>query len=211
MVTDLDFGTMLIGRNKTLSLTLCNRGEEIVHFVDSSTSGGGAVITWLDDSFTMTKSVFDRLRRSSLGPDECVGGRVTFHADDTVGSYKTVARLWLNTRRCRDTSIWSVNVVDSARLSAPENHTPTPGLDLADITLDRNGILGFGLFSSEKGEATLRLYDAEGRRVLVRQLGIVRSGASRFEQSIGSLPPGAYILEIDVDRASVARHPILLL
>ncbi len=108
-VSDLAFGTLGVNQSKTLPLEICNTGDGIVRFTDSTAGGGGAFLTWLLTEFSVPQSDIDLLRDSPLGPGDCVTINVTFTSDAT-GNYRTVARFWATTRKCRDTSVWTARV-----------------------------------------------------------------------------------------------------
>jgi hypothetical protein len=102
-VGDLDFGTLDVGDSKTLPLVICNEGSSQVSFDDST---GNGVITWLDNNhFTVSPADKALLAGTKLDSGQCVTINVTF-ASTSTGPFSTTARLWANTRSCRDTSVW---------------------------------------------------------------------------------------------------------
>ena len=109
-VNDLDFGTLAPKDSKTLELEICNIGKGRVTFHDSTSRGGGDILTWLlTNKFTVDPADIQKLRTTVLNANECVKINVTFSSDST-GTFRTVSRFWASTRDCRDTSIWRAKV-----------------------------------------------------------------------------------------------------
>ena len=110
-VSDLAFGTLGVNESRTLPLEICNTGDGFVTFHDSTGTGGGAFLSWLDTHFDVSPADIDRIRNSRLGPGDCIVPPidVTFSSDVT-GNFRTVGRFWASTRECRDTSVWTARV-----------------------------------------------------------------------------------------------------
>ncbi|MCB0711445.1 MAG: T9SS type A sorting domain-containing protein [Ignavibacteriae bacterium] len=104
-VNDLDFKILAPNESKTLPLEICNIGKGRVTFHDSTSRGGGDIISWLLKEFRVDRADIEKLRNTVLNANECLTINVTFTSPVT-GTFRTVGRFWGSTRDCRDTSIW---------------------------------------------------------------------------------------------------------
>ncbi len=109
-VDDLNFGTFDLSDPKALEgrvlpLKICNNGRGTVTFRDP-------VLNQFDNAhFTLEGSSLEDLKNARLGPNQCITIFVKFTPiTDETGSFRTVGRLWANTRDCRDTSVWTAVV-----------------------------------------------------------------------------------------------------
>ena len=208
-VGDLDFGRVQAGASKTLALEVCNQGEGNVRFTDSSASGGGSFLSWIDDAFDVPTATIDLLKRVTLGPGNCVTINVTFTAGSDPEAHRSVARFWLDTRQCRDTSIWQAVVVDST-LSVSRTLSTSAHLDLTSAQLDADGTLAFALQSELHGDMRVALFDLQGNRVATPYAGAVESGEHQLRMPLPALPSGSYIIEITLAGERVARRLMLI-
>ena len=108
-VSDLPFGDLDVNESKTLPLEICNTGDGVVRFTDRATNGEEDYLSWLLKSFDVTPADIAKLENAELGPGDCVKINVTF-SSATTGNFRTVARFWATTRKCRDTSVWTARV-----------------------------------------------------------------------------------------------------
>jgi hypothetical protein len=113
-VGDLNFGTLSPGDSVTKDLAICNQEYGYISFNNPT---GDAVITWLDNNFSITDADKQKLKQTVLGPKDnsdpsapaCVTIKVTF-SSMTTGSFQTTAQLWESTTCHRDTSVWKAVV-----------------------------------------------------------------------------------------------------
>ncbi|MBC8146265.1 MAG: T9SS type A sorting domain-containing protein [bacterium] len=200
-VGDLDFGTLLPSQSRTLPLMICNDGGGVVTFEGQS---GGSVIEWLLTTFTISQADIAKIADAQLSRGDCITINVTF-TSPSEGVFRTTARLWASTRRCRDESNWiarvapitaapaETGVVNS--LSAVE---PNPFIDATDIAFSM----------SRGGHASLVVYDARGERVATLFDGERNAGThvARFDAML--LPAGVYHVRLSVDGWSETRSVV---
>ena len=108
-VDDLDFGTLSPDEEKTLPLKICNNGKGYIEFRDP-------LLTWLLKEFNVSQDEIDKLRGAQLSADECVEIMVAF-VSSQKGTFRTIGRFSSTSPavegdNCRDTSVWTANVVD---------------------------------------------------------------------------------------------------
>jgi hypothetical protein len=111
-IDDYNFGVLSPGQVITRSVQICNLGTGYITFTNPT---GGDVITWLENDFSISDADMTMLKNTVLGPGtgtldpnapSCVTIKVTF-APTRTGLFHTTARIWADTRNCRDTSIWT--------------------------------------------------------------------------------------------------------
>ncbi len=199
-VSDLAFGTLGVNQSKTLPLEICNTGDGLVRFTDSTAGGGGAFLTWLLTEFSVPQSDIDLLRDTPLGPGECLTINVTF-TSAASGNFRTVARLWATTRDCRDTSIWTaavgVSSVDEARSAVSgleiTSIVPNPGVDL----------IGLRYRTTLKKRPEVVLLDARGRECPVV---VDRASSEEIVLDVANLPSGLYFVRLRSGSSEVVRR-----
>ncbi len=204
-ISDLDFGRMPVGVSRTIDLEICNLGEGALSFGDGS---GADVLTWLDRSFDVAAIDIARLAATVLNGNDCITIPVTFSAGDTAGIHRTVARFRFDPARCRDTSIWRAEVVDSTS-SVDRTDRRAGSLAITDLQLDRKGLLRVGLEMEHPLALAIGLYDLRGRRIAV--IPVDRgAGAVRIERQVGQLPSGLYLLDIRQGNQRIAEQAIVV-
>ncbi len=189
---DLDFGTVKVGEPKGARLRICNTGSGEVRLIDST---GKGVLTWLPKAFTILAADMDRLNGTILAPDSCVHVNVSFLPPDT-GVYRTTARLWADTRQCRDTSVWR------AAATAPKPSTGVERAEGSSIGLRQNipnpfsgsTSIGFGLAAPCR--VMISIYDRTGREVEKLVEGNLEAGTHRIVWDGAPYPAGIYICRL---------------
>lgn len=190
VVPDLNFDTLTMGESRTLGLRICNDGHGTVNF---SNPVGTYVLTWLEQNFSVPSADLLRLAATALGPDECVTVPVTYTAKQE-GSFGATARVWANTRQCRDTSMWSVvvrrrpnlGVESAAAVVADVEAVPNPLTGMASIRLRLNAA----------AHARLAVYDAAGREIAVLLDGAADAGEHVLRWDAGAVASGLYYCRV---------------
>ena len=186
-VSDLNFGRVGIGQKRTLPLEICNIGSARITFQDP-------YITWLSEEFNVEPVDIDRLKGATLAAGECVTIQVSF-VSEIPGNARTLARLWANTRDCRDTSIWQAQVVDTTTGVAGED--VLAGYEVSSLTpnpTSGKAMLRFKLGRS--GQTAVKVYDAEGRVVGTLADERLSAGEHRVEWDGSAQPSGTYYIRI---------------
>ncbi len=191
-VQDLDFGVLNIGQQATQDLQICNQGQGHVTFGNPS---GDSVITWLTDVFTVAQQDLDRLRSARLGPGDCIAIPVTFLAQQ-ADTFRTVARLWANTRDCRDTSLWYAIVRKPA--STVEPHGALSGT-LRIAPNPTSGRAAFHVATPVPGYVSLDIYNSLGEKIAGLVNGPLHSGNHAFVWDGSAEPPGLYYCKLMIN------------
>ena len=187
-VGDLSFGNVPMGASKTLPLQICNNGSGVATF-ESTTP-----LSWqLPEFFRVSEADLDALRSASLGGGECITINVTFSSQELIGSFRSVARFWASTRKCRDTSIWRADV----GISSVGGNGDASGYRL--LSLSPNPSLGDLTVSYEipdAGRTTITLIDPSGREVRSLLAEEQQQGMHRRTFNLEGLPSGIYFVRI---------------
>ena len=189
VVRDLDFGEVLIGQRKVLPLQICNQGGADVTFKDP-------YLTWLSNEFSIEQSDIDRLSGTVLKPGDCINIDVAF-VSEIPGDARTYARVWANTRSCRDTSVWKARVVDTV-ITGVAGEDVHAGYEMSGLTpnpTSGKSILTFRLGGS--GHATVRVFDTEGRVVATLADERMSEGEHRLEWEGDNYAAGTYYVRVE--------------
>ena len=201
-VDDLDFSLLRPGESATRTLEVCNRGLGIVTFHDSSTTGGGNLVSWPLAEYTVEREDLDKLRDAELSADECITIDVTFTAPSEPGVYRTTARFWSNTRLCRDTSVWMARVDTTSGVDDPSS---IGGLSV--VPNPASDELAVGVALTRATEVRITLFDASGRAAASHDAGRLGPGTHRIPLDLTTLPSGIYIVRVGdlTERVVVVR------
>jgi len=192
-VPDLDFGLLKPDEPKLLNLQICNRGTGNAMLVDST---GDGVLTWIPHAFTIAPEDLETLKQITIGPGTCAQIGVTFRSADT-GTFTTVARLWADTRECRDTSIWSAQV----EAPPPVLDAPTTGT-ASGYALQPNRPNPFAIVTEivftipKRDHVSAEIFDAAGRSVTTLVDDVLERGSHRISWDGSAHPSGIYHLRI---------------
>ncbi len=193
-VSNLDFGQVLIGVEKTLPLHICNVGQSAITFKDP-------FLTWLNEEFHVEEAELAKLAQTTLGPDECVTIMVTF-VSEIPGASMAEAKVWpgsgglATSGNCRDVSVWRANVVDSI-ISGVAGDKLLAGYKVSSVTPNPTSgktILTFQLGHS--GVTTVKVYDTEGRVIATLADERLGAGEHRVEWDGAGQPSGTYYIRI---------------
>lgn len=190
-VNDLDFGRLTLNQERSLTLRICNDGGGVVTLANPA---GDSTITWIQENFTIAPADLLALKNLSLAAGQCADVPVSF-SSPVAGVFRGVARVWANTRDCRDTSVWTAVVTQ-----------PQAGVD------DAGGTAGFSLtgvhpnpvtgqaevaFSLPRGvHTTVAFYNTLGARVDVAYNGMMSPGAHNVIWNARDYPPGVYFCRV---------------
>ncbi len=194
-VDDLDFGILDLdnpgsAQGRIILLEICNYGTGHVTFADS----GSGVISWLAENFTVDNQNIDRLKSASLGPNQCIKIAVGFVPTD-IGTFRTVARVYANTRDCRDTSVWTATVIRSTSTAVPTTGTVGYGISaVAPNPFVSTTEIGFSL--GKKGNVAVEIFDEAGRRAATLLEGVLEAGSHRVRWDAEGRPPGLYYCRV---------------
>lgn len=189
VVHDLDFGDVPIGQRKVLPLQICNQGGADVTFKDP-------YLTWLSNEFSIEQSDLDRLSGTVLKPGDCINIDVAF-VSEIPGNARTYARVWANTRSCRDTSIWKARVVDTV-ITGVAGEVVHAGYEMSGLTpnpTSGKSTLTFRLGRS--GQAVIRVFDTEGRVVATLADERMSEGEHRLEWDGSEYTAGTYYIRVE--------------
>lgn len=192
-IPNLDFGIVKPNEPKSLPLEICNQGTGDATLIDSTRKG---VLTWIPRGFTILPEDLETLKDVTIPPGTCIQITVSFQSSDT-GTFTTVARLWADTRACRDTSLWSAYVdapppVVGAPLTTdasgyillPNRPNPFATVTEIDVTIPR------------REHISAEIFDATGRRVATLVDAVIEPGIHRLSWDGSSHPSGIYHLRI---------------
>ena len=188
IVGDLSFGNVPMGASKTLPLQICNNGSGVVTF-ESNTP-----LSWqLPEFFRVSDADLDDLRGASLGAGDCITINVTFSSQELIGNFRSVARLWASTRKCRDTSIWTADV----GISSVGGEADLDGYHLRNISPNpTGGELSVSYEIPDAGLTTITLIDPSGRELRSLLEEKQEAGVHRSTFDLQGLPSGLYFLRI---------------
>lgn len=201
LVGDLDFGNVEVDKSRTLELELCNQGTGDITFNDPW-------VTWQGANFGITQADIERLKNTTLRAGECITITVIFSAGDT-GSFSTTARFWANTRNCRDTSVWSVRVIEPSMGVVGEESLAGYGVTaVTPNPLTRDARIDFRL--GRGGQTVVEVFDANGRRAALLADERMEAGENHVVWNADGHPAGAYHIRIRSGAWSAARPVILV-
>ncbi len=194
-VDDLDFGTIDLndpssvnGRNRSLRIT--NAGNGHITFADS----GSGVISWLLKNFTVKEQYLTMLRSASLGPGQWISINVKFVPTEP-GIFRTVSRLYANTRECRDTSVWNATVIRSIPTAVPT--TGAAGYEISAVVPNPfTSATDIEFSLGAKGNVTIEIFDETGRRAATLLEGVLEAGSHRVRWDAEGYPPGVYYCRV---------------
>ena len=187
-VGDLDFGNVRMGESRTLSLEICNNGAGTVTFE------GGDPLSWgLPEFFRVSEADLALLRNASLGAGDCITISVTFTSQELIGNFRSVARLWGSTRKCRDTSIWLADV----GISSVGSGEDVEGYRMLSVAPNpTSGELSVSYAIPTAGLTTITLIDPSGRELRSLLEENQEAGVHRPVLDLEGVPSGLYFVRI---------------
>jgi hypothetical protein len=210
-VDDYNFGTLRLGHDTSRTIQICNLGRGHISF---NNPNGSDVITWLEQSFSISQADKDKLKNTVLGPGKapvdpnapsCVSFKLTFKGSKT-GVFKTTARFWASTRECRDTSIWTAVVTNSAGVAeGAESGTALTRIDPNPL----HGSTRIEYALGAAGHATLEIFDISGRCVATLVDGMMQPGPHAATWDASHLPAGTYYCRLTVGEWSTTQALIV--
>ncbi len=195
-IGDIDFGAPLeVGAVKTVTFSVCNQGGDTLRF--PGPAGGGHVLNWKDEDFSVSDEELARLRGSSLAMNGCVYIYVTFTARDT-GLHTTVARVAGSTSYCSDSAVWTARVVGApVQLGVHAMSAPVEGYSIAGNDPNPfNGATDIRFTLGEGGTTVVEIYDGLGVRVASLVNGTMEAGEHSVRWDAAGLPSGTYYCRI---------------
>jgi hypothetical protein len=210
-IDDYHFGSLRTGQDSTWSVQICNLGRGYISFNNPT---GGDVITWFDQNFSISQADRDKLKNTILGPGKapldpnapsCVTIKVTFKASQS-GSYRTTARFWASTRDCRDTSVWTAVVPNSAGVAEGiESGTALTRIDPNPF----HGTTRIEFTLGTAGHARLEVFDISGGRVATLVDGEMEPGAHTAAWDASHLPAGTYYCRLTVGEWNTTQSVVV--
>jgi hypothetical protein len=207
VVGDLDFGTVELNQPKTLDLTICNDGHGVVTFTSPI---AGPLITWEGSAFRIESKVLDSLKFVELGANECVTVPVIFKGTKEE-TFSAVARIWANTRSCRDTSIWRGSAKKGISAVPADPRADDAGRAIAAIIQPNptNGITTIAFTLGAPASVKLTVFDAGGREMATILDRSLEAGSHSAAWDASAVPSGSYFCRIVVDGA-VRTLPVII-
>lgn len=114
-VHDVDFGVFVLGVDnapKTMPMTIENIGTGEIRFGNPGDPDPTKLVIWPDNRFSVDPNDIAALKDKVLKANEKIDIPVVFDPVAAgLGNYRTVARVFANTRDIRDTSVWTARVI----------------------------------------------------------------------------------------------------
>jgi hypothetical protein len=207
VVGDLDFGIVELNQPKTLALSICNDGHGTVSFTSPI---AGPLITWEGSAFRIETKTLDSLKTAQLGANECISVPVIFRGTKEE-SFEVVARIWANTRQCRDTSIWRGTAKKGVSEAPGDRRSGDGGEAIVAIIQPNptNGITSIAFTLGAPASVKLTLFDASGKELATLVDRHLEAGTHSAVWDASGMPSGSYFCRIAVDGA-VRTLPVII-
>ena len=187
--SSLDFGTLLIGHDSTIQLSLRNSGQANISISSVTFTGPGASV-FSDNSFTTPATI-------TAGDSTKLS--VTF-MPAAVQTYQGMIRFVLGDGT-------NVTIPIQGAGAQPAGVGPDMQSHPLALTISPNPAsneIAILATLSASSVAELHIFDAAGREVLQRSLGSLSSGSHELQLPVASLPSGSYFVRLQMaDGSSV--------